>query len=112
MIGKKWARNDEKRQNSRYVRDFRTLTLLVDGTSSDETITSYRTKERFYTITRQIILALPLKKKKRKLIFPLNSSKLFEQQLKLHFDTDIIITTIQVTYLSKIQLNQVCAFNS
>lgn len=70
---------------------------LVDGTSSDETITSYRTKERFYTITRQIILALPLKKKKRKLIFPLNSSKLFEQQLKLHFDTDIIITTIQVT---------------
>lgn len=56
---------------------------LVDGTSSDETITSYRTKERFYTITRQIILALPLKKKK-KINF---SSKFFE----------IVWTTTKIT---------------
>lgn len=89
MIGKKWARNDEKRQNSRYVRDFRTLTP-VDGTSSDETITSYRTKEGFYPIACQIILAVPFFKEK-KLIFPLNSSKLFEQQLKSYFDIAIHI---------------------
>ena len=97
MIGKKWARNDEKRQNSRYVRDFRTLTppRRWNFFGWNNYKLSYK-GEILYDNTPNYSSS-SFEKKKRKLIFPLNSSKLFEQQLKLHFDTDIIITTIQVT---------------